>query len=351
MLLQRSGSHPLDIIILRGRLAGTTSRSNRYSHALDTSAHTSRIRSFSLYEDDHENDLKRLVRIFSKPAPNLTHLDLVVSLVIEPISFPNLFCLEFPKLRVLEVTGVKAWPEIVGKNLTHLIITATLEPLPFKRCISYSPNLKVLKIQGIWNSDELELGASQKIALPSGIRLVVKYTSGCPEILSLFALPPDSYLKVKPSMVVEWTPTMPLLSYVLPREIGNLQNLRSLTRLHVKADLDAGITLQLSCFRLDRPAFEVKITYTPGVQAVASESASPVMGFLDNLEGIVLGEVGELRMEGFVGSLEPQADELLAFFGRMPVLTRVITTDKNEEELRSVLDVLDSRAAVVGVDQ
>ena len=75
------------------------------------------------------------------------------------------------------------------------------------------------------------------------------------------------------------------------------------------------------------------------------------MGFLDNLEGIVLREVGELRMEGFVGSLEPQADELLAFFGRMPVLTRVITADKNEEKLRSVLDVLDSRAAVVGVYQ
>ena len=205
--------------------------------------------------------------------------------------------------------------------------------------MSYSPNLKVLKIQGIWNSDELEL------ALPSGIHLVVKYTSGCPEILSLFALPPDSYLKVKPSMVVEWTPTMALLSYVLPREIGNLQNLRSLTRLHVKADLDAGITLQLNCFRLDRPAFEVKIMYTPGLQAVAPESASPVMGFLDNLEGIVLREVGELRMEGFVGSLEP------AFFRRMPVLTKVITTEKNEEKLRSVLDVVDSRAAVVGVDQ
>ena len=75
------------------------------------------------------------------------------------------------------------------------------------------------------------------------------------------------------------------------------------------------------------------------------------MGFLDNLEGIVLREVGELRMEGFVGSLEPQAEELLAFFGRMPVLTRVITADKNEEKLRSVLDVLDSRAAVVGVYQ
>ena len=119
----------------------------------------------------------------------------------------------------------------------------------------------------------------------------------------------------------------------------------------MKADLDAGITLQLSCFRLDRPAFEVKIMYTPGLQAVAPESASPVMGFLDNLEGIVLREVGELRMEGFVGSLEPQADELLAFFERMPVLTRVITIDKNEEELHSVLDVLDSRAAVVGVDQ
>ena len=157
MLLQRYGSYLLDIIIPRGRLAGTTSRSNRYSHALDTSAHTSRIRSFSLCEDEYDNDMKCLVRIFSKPAQNLTHLDLVVSLVIEPISFPDLFGLEFPKLMVLEVTGVRAWPEIVRRNLTHLTISATLEPLLFKRCISYSPNLKVLKsrVSGIptnWSS-------------------------------------------------------------------------------------------------------------------------------------------------------------------------------------------------------
>ena len=88
----------------------------------------------------------------------------------------------------------------------------------------------------------------------------------------------------------------------------------------MKTDLDAGITLQV----------------------VAPESASPVMGFLDNLEGIVLREVGELRMDGFIGSLELQADELLAFFGRMPALTRVIATDKNGEKLRSVLDILHS---------
>ena len=350
MLLQRSGSHPLDIIIPRGRLAIYTSRANRYSHALDTSAHTSRIRTFTLYEDGPK-DVKRLAEIFSKPAPNLTHLKLVVSYIsVDPTSFPNFFGLEFPKLRVLEVNGLGAWPEIVGRNLTHLTITDALESLLFNGCISYSPNLKVLKIQGIWNSD-LEIWASPKIALPSGIRLVTKYGLGCPKILSLFALPPDSFLKVKPSMVVDWTPSRPLLSHILPRGINDLQNLRALTRLHVKADLDAKITLQLNCFRLDGPALEVKIRYSPALQEVTGESAFPVMGVLDNLEGIVLREVGELRMEGFVGNLEPQAEELLAFFGRMPVLTKVITTDKNEEKLRSVLDVLDSRAAVIGVDQ
>jgi len=71
------------------------------------------------------------------------------------------------------------------------------------------------------------------------------------------------------------------------------------------------------------------------------------MQFLGDLHPIVLGGVEELRMEGFVGPLEPQAIDLLKFLEGMPALTRLITADGNEKTFRSALDDLGYRAAVV----
>jgi hypothetical protein len=173
----------------------STPKFNRYSHALDASAHTSRIRKFSFFQNEDWNDVKCIVRIFSKPAPNLTHLELAAYAPQEyPIPFPSLFGLEFPRLRVLKVAGAEDWPEIVRANLTRITVNYSFTPRVLKRCIPYSPNLKVLKIQGVWGFDEPDLTGWQKFALPPGIRLVAQYVQICPRIL---ALPRDSHLEIR----------------------------------------------------------------------------------------------------------------------------------------------------------
>ena len=345
MLLQRSGEHPLDVILPQ-RYSGSAPKSYRYSHVLDTSANASRIRKFTVYQDEDRNHMNHLVRAFSKPAPNLTHLELTAFIPPgEFIPFPNLFGLEFPKLRVLEVLRVGAWPEVVGANLTRITIADYFDPQLFKRCIPYSPNLQALKIRDVWDSREPDLRTWQRIALPPGIRLVIKHSRVCARILELFSLPRDGHIKIRPSMNA--APGMPLFSYILPTEVSHLQNLHTLTRLHMKKRPDAGFTLELKFFRLDRLALEVNVGHPFRTRETVQQH---VMSFLAGLHQAVLGGVEELRMEGLAGSLEPHAADLQALLKRMPVLTRLITTDDNEEILRSALDNLGCRAVVVRVD-
>ena len=348
VLLQRSGEHPLDVIVPL-EYPESASKFNRYSHAQDASSHVSRIREFIFYPHEDGNDMKHIVRIFSNPAPNLTHLDLAALLRRgESVSFPDLFGLEVPQLRELEVTGIEEWPEIIGANLTHITINASLNPVSLKRCIRYSPNLKDLKILGIWDFNKPDLRTWQRITLPPGVRLSIQHTSICSYLLALFAIPRDGHIQVKPSL--SSVPKEPLLFYVLPTEISHLQNLRTLTRLHMKTRLDTRVTLELRCFRSNRPAFEVDVGYPFESRTMVQQKASPVMWFLGNLHRIVLRGVEELRVDGFVGRLEPQAAELITFLKRMLALTRVITTDGNEGIFRSALDSLGCRAVVVSTE-
>jgi len=273
--------------------------------------------------------MKHIVRIFSKPAPNLTHLKLIAPQRFRGNPpFPNLIGLEFPKLRVLKVAGVEGWPEVVGTNLTHITINDSLNPWVLKDCILYSRNLKALKIQGLCPFNKPILSASQKIILPPGVRLSIQRTQMCSHILALFALPQDSFIKLNPSIIP--APNVSLLSYVLPTDISHLQNLHTIKRLHMKVYLGFYATLELKCFRLDQPAFEADVSYSFESQTTFQHKTPPVMHFLRDLHQIVLRGVEELRMEGFVRRLEPQEVELLAFLKRMPVLTRLVTTDGNE---------------------
>jgi hypothetical protein len=348
MLLQRSGGHPLDVTIPREYFRSGP-KFNRYSHALDVSAHTSRIRKlhFWLYPNEGRNDVKHVVKVLSKkPAPNLTHLKLVAFLPHPPTSFPNLFGLEFPKLRVLKVAGVEAWPEIVGANLTRITINSSLDPRVLKQCVPYSPNLKVLKIQGVWDLKEPDLTTWRRIALPPSICLVVQYSTMCPRVLALFSLARDGHLKISPWRYT--TSNEPLL----PTEISHLHNLHTLTRLHIKVHVHTRVTLELKCFRFDQPAFDINLEYsTSEGQTIDQRNVSRIMWFLYHLHRIVFSGVEELRMEGFIGSLELQETQLLAFLERMPALTRLITTDSNEEAIRSALDSLGCRAVVIRVEQ
>ena len=92
-------------------------KSNRYPHALDVSSHASKIRKLAIRQDEGSggrDGVEHLVKIFSKPAPDLVHPELLASLLrTEVIPFPNLFDLEFPQLRLLRVTRVEARPEII----------------------------------------------------------------------------------------------------------------------------------------------------------------------------------------------------------------------------------------------
>ena len=170
----------------------------------------------------------------------------------------------------------------------------------------------------------------------------------CPQILALFSLPPDCRLKAIPAMYTI-IPDMQLLSYVLPDDIAPLQNLHTLTRLHITARFHLGVRLEMKCFGPDQVVFEVSMRFSPEIPTMVEQNGTPAMWILGNLHRIGLRRVEELRMEGFVGPLEPRAVELLTFLKRMPALTRLITTDGNEEILRTALDNLCCRAAVVRV--
>ena len=279
------------------------------------------------------------------PAPNLTHLDLITSRRHDGnAQFPNWFGLDFPKLGVLEVSGIEVWSEVVGANLTCITINYSFNPVSLKRCISYSPNLKALVIHCVRDLDDPDPSTWQRIALPPGISLSVEYSDACPRILALFSLPGDGHVKVKP--FVHSLHNISLLSYI-PTDLSHLQNLRVLTRLHMKTRFDGWVALELRFFRLDQVAFEINIEFSFDDQRMAQQMTSPAMWFLRDLHRIVLREVEELFMEGFVGALEPRAAELLALLRGMPGLTRLITNDGNEEALRSALDSLGYQTVVV----
>ena len=257
VLLEISKEHPLDVVI---PYAGCASKSVRYSHALDASAHIPRIRKFFFYPDMRGTDMKRIARIFSKPAPNLIHLELDAAQQLgRTTPFPNIFALEFPKLRVLKVAAIEGWPEIVGANLTRITINKILKPQVLKDCLSYSPNLKVLEVQGLWTVNRGIFSTSEKIALPPGVRLSIQRTRECPRILTFFALPRDGHVRISPFIISK--PDRPLLSYVLPANIFHLQNLHTITRLHAKARYDLDVIVELEGFRLDRPVFDVNVRY------------------------------------------------------------------------------------------
>ena len=347
MLFRRSGRHLLDVIFPFEPLE-SVSKFDRYSHALYASVHLSRIRKFIFYLEPGD-DAKHLTRIFSEPAPNLWSLEFATPLPEGgTIPFPHLFGLEFPKLRVLVVTGVGPWPEVVGANLTRITFNISLDLRVLKRCIPYSPNLKVLKIQGISVFKKSDLSKWRKIILPPGVRLSILYLRvPYSRILTLFTLPRDGQITV--TLPLGMPPHIPLLSYTLPLETSHLQNLGALTRLHIRAHFDLSISLELKCFRLDRPAFEVDVMCSRENKTMSQPETSLAMRLLGNLDRIVLTGVEELRMEGFIGNLEPQPPELLAFLERMPALRRVITTNGNEEIFCSALNSLGCRAAVIRV--
>ena len=314
---------------------------------LSASAHAPRIRKFIL-EDYGRINMNHLVEVFSRPAPDLTYLELCSSESYGTKPFPSLFGLEFPRLRELKVTGIEAWPKIAGANLTHVTVRSSLDPHSLSRCLPYSPNLKALKLLNIRNSlNKQDAGTWQRIALPPGIHLTIWWSMACPDILELFSLPQDCHLEVRPSIYDQEIPELPLLSYVLPGDVSPFQNLHTLTRLHIKAYINICAGLELKCFRIDRPAFEVNVRYSPKIPTLVEGSDTPAMWFLGNLQRIVLRGVEELRMDGFVGRFEPKAIELLLFLKKMPALTKLVTADGNEEIFRSALDNLGCRAIVV----
>jgi len=185
--------------------------------------------------------------------------------------------------------------------------------------------------------------------LTPGVCFTIGRTRLYSHILALFILPYDGHIRLGPLTLS--VPDKPLLSYFLPFDISNLHNLGAPIRLHVKARVDVYVALELECFSLDRPAFEVNVKYSFDGRMMVEQKVSPVVRLLSNLNQIVLGGVEELRLDGFAGRLEVQEAELLAFLMRLPALKRLITTDGNEEKLRSALDILGHPAAVVRVER
>ena len=343
MLLQRSEGYPLDIIIPPTKYPPTP-KSNLASQVLDTaSAHVYRIREF-VFKDYGGVDRNNILRIFSQPAPNLTRLELWTPWPRQTMPFPGLFKWEFPKLRKLGIKGLRAWPDIVGANLTQVTINEFLDPDSLSHCIPHSPNLEVLTLLDIREVRTPDPSTWQQIVLPPGMRLTIKYSPRRPRILDLFSLPQDFQPKIGPPE--DMGNSTPSLSHVLPYDTAPFQNLRTMMRLHITARFNNKIGLELKCCMSDRPALEVNVEFSRN-PAGWEGNGTTVMRFLGDLHPIFLKGVEELRMEGFVGPLGPQAIELLKFLEGMPTLTRLITADGNEEVFRSALDVLGCRAVVV----
>lgn len=355
-IVQRSGSHPLQVVIPPPELESVYPKSVRYKHVNLVIGLLPRITKLSIVTRSVFDTLRICSTFEGCHAEQLQRLNF--------IGFPGLgelFALDSPQLRFLYLCRVDSWPARTAKNLTHVHLGGNMNPDTLERDLRHSPGLQEIRIDNVYQVPE-RVGNNPKIRLAPGVRLVI--TSSQNTVASLFVLESSNCLSIRTTNIaITSIPITSFLRFALPRNLSRFRNLDSLTRVHLKI-LDSGegthsrtartVTVALRCSTADRETLHVEVEYilscprsSNALEGEAITERPPAMRALNYLRPLDLKKVVELRMEGFVQDWGLQCFELRHFLQFMPALKQIKTADDNERIFRVALNAMDRSASVV----
>ncbi|KAF9647388.1 hypothetical protein BDM02DRAFT_3187989 [Thelephora ganbajun] len=364
-ILERSGSHPLQVVIPSAGWSDVYPKSIRYRH-IDLVVELLPRISQLVVATCGGYDTPRIYHAFKdRTAGQLLQFSFIASPRSE-----RLLALHTPRLRSLYLSGVGSWPASVAENLTHIHLDFSLNPETLGSDLKNSPRLKQISINGVFQVPA-RFGNHSRISLMPGVRLVI--TGSQKAAASLFALGSTNYLSITKTIVVTDIPITPFLKFALPQDTSCFQNLNDLTKVHLKLShltkvylkpTDSGedpytcmprtATIVLRCSTAERETLHIDLEYvynnmgSPNTMETEIVSERPpAMRALGYLRPLDLKKVVELRIEGFVGEWRLQSFELYHFLQHMPVLRRIVTGDDNREIFLFALSTVGRSASVI----
>ena len=331
-VIERSGSHPLQVVIPRPALSNTAPKSIRYKHLDRVAGPLPRV-SQLVVATCGGYDTVRICQAFKDhPANELQRLSFIASPGLN-----ELFPLYSPLLRSLYLYRVGSWPAPIAENRTHIQLYFRLNSETLERDLKHSPRLKQIEINGVYRVPERP-GDHPKISLIPGARLI--RTDSQYAVASLFALGPTNYLSITKDVTADNSTASitPFLGFALPRDsISCLRNLNDLTGVHLelteygknpRVHMSRAVVITLRCSTADQEMLHIYLEYFFGslLYAITTNAdivpeRSPAMRALNYLRPLDLGKVAELRMKGFDGEWGLQTFELHHFLQYMPALT------------------------------
>jgi hypothetical protein len=347
-VVERSKSHPLQVIIPPPAWSDEYAKSIRYKH-IDLAAELLPRISQLTITTCGEYDTPRIYRAFGGRSSNqLRRLSFVT---VPAPRLGELFALDAPRLRSLHLSGVESWPPSMAENITHIRLNSNLNPETLERDLKNSPRLEEIRLDGVYH---LAIGILTKVSLIPGVRLII--TSCRDTVAHHFVLGSTNYLSIITSAAVTNLSVNPLLKITLPQDISCFQNLNDLTAVHLTlidsgvdqyAHTDRSVTVILRCSTADREVLHIEVEYILGglwssymrEMEIAPERP-PATKALNYLRPLDLRGVVELRMEGFVGDWELRVSELYNFLQYMPALKRIVTGDDNKDVFLSALNAM-----------
>ena len=354
--VERSGSHPLQVVIPPPDLNDVYPKSVRYKHISLVIGLLPRISQLGIVTRSVYDTLRICSAFEGCHAAQLERLNF--------IAFPglgDLFALRPPRLRFLYICRVDSWPAHTAENLTHVHLGGNLNPDTLERDLKHSPGLQEIKVENVYQVPE-RVGDHPKIRLAPGVRLVI--TSSQNTVASLFVLGTSNCLSIRTTNIaITSIPITSFLRFALPRDLSRFRNLDDLTRVNLKL-LDTGegthsrmartVTVVLRCSTPDRETLHVEVEYILSSPRSSSmmegeilTERPPAMRALNYLRPLNLKKVAELRMEGFVGDWELQSFELRHFLQFLPSLKHILTGDDNKGVFRVALDLMERRTPVL----
>lgn len=354
-VVERSGSHPLQVVIPPPELESVYPKSIRYKHVSLIIGLLPRISKLSIVTRSVFDTLRICDAFEGCRADRLERLNF--------IGFPGLgelFALDSPQLRFLYLCRVDSWPARTAENLTHVHLGGNMNPDTLERDLKHSPGLQEIRIENVYQVPE-RVGDYPKIRLAPGVRLVI--TSSQNTVASLFVLETSNSLSIKTTNIaIASIPITSFLRFALPRDLSRFRNLDNLTKVHLKL-LDSGegtssrtartVTVFLRCSTADREMLHVEVDYilscpqsSNTLEGEVITERPPAMRALNYLRPLDLKKVVELKMEGFVREWGLQSFELRHFLQFMPALKRIATADDNERIFQVALNAMERNASV-----
>ena len=354
-IVERSGSHPLQVVI-PPILPDATQKSLRYKHVDLVVGLLPRITHLVIAACSAYSDAFQICRAFEgRPADQLRWLNFTASPV--PV---ELFTLYPPRLTSLYLTAVKSWPAPIAENITHICLGFWLNPETLERDLKRSPRLEQIRIDGVDYVSE-HFRNHSRISLNPGTQLIIKDSEIT--VASLFSLGPTNYLSITKTVPATNSSVTSFLELTLPHDISCFRNLDGLTGVHLEL-IDSGedsythrcrtVTVVLRCFTADCETLHISLEYslsslrspnTVGTEIIPERP--PAMRALNYLRPLDLGKVVELRMEGFVGEWGLQTFELYRFLQRVPALRHIKTGDDNKVTFWSALSTVSRSTSVI----